>query len=314
MTKPAILTFETYDDWDTVPMNELFTLHAFPNSANPNDLPEATREQIRAFAFKGHSTLGADIMDAFPNLGLIANYGVGYDTIDVAYAHSKGIQVSNTPDVLTDDVADLSVGMLLALLRDIPGASAWIQSGNWSRTGAFPIQRTLSGNAIGIVGLGRIGMAIANRLQGFNVALHYYARSEKETPGWQYHQDLVAMARACDILMIAVSAGPETNGIISAEVIEALGSDGVIVNSARGSTVDEPALLDALENNKLRGAALDVFYNEPHIDPRFLALDNVLLQPHHSSGTIETRQKMGVVQRQNLSAFFAGEPLVTPVS
>lgn len=314
MNKPHIVSFESYDDWDATPMSELFQIHQFPQSSNPHDLPENVRNQIRAFAFKGHAELGPRIMDAFPNLGLIANYGVGYDTIDVAHASKRGISVTNTPDVLTDDVADLAVGMLLALARDIVGASQWVRSGSWAKSGAYPLQRTISGKTMGIVGLGRIGYAVADRLQSFNTNIHYFARTEKDTPGWTFHSDLIELASVSDVLMIAVSAGPETQGIISADVINALGPDGVLVNSARGSVIDEEALINALQGGGIRAAALDVFYNEPNIDPRFTQLDNVLLQPHQSSGTVETRQRMGELQRQNLNAFFAGKPLVTPVN
>jgi len=314
VTKPHILSFETYDDWDSVPMDELFNVHPLPASGNPNDLPDDVREQIRAFAFKGHSTLGASLIDAFPNLGLIANYGVGYDTIDVAYASKQGILVSNTPDVLTNDVADLAIGMLLALSRDIPGAADWIRSGQWASAGAFPLQRTISGASIGIVGMGRIGLAVANRLQGFDTDIHYFSRTEKNASAWTYHDSLISLANKVDILMVCVSAGPETSKLISAAVLDALGPDGLLINSARGSTIDEEALIAALQNNRLRGAALDVFNNEPNIDPRWLALNNVLLQPHHSSGTLETRKSMGELQRQNMIAFFADKPLVTPVT
>jgi len=295
-------------------MNEQFEVHAFPPGAKPTDLPNEVLKEVRAFAFKGHGALGAELMDAFPYLGLIANYGVGFDTIDVDYATKKGISVTNTPDVLTDDVADLCVGMLLALSRDIVGASNWVRSGDWASSGAYPLQRTISGTSIGVAGLGRIGHAIATRLQSFNTDIHYYSRTAKETPGWTFHKNLVDLATAVDILIIALSGGPETTGIISADVIEALGSDGVIVNSARGTTIDEDALIKALESGQLRGAALDVYLNEPNIDPRFFQFDNVLLQPHQSSGTIETRKRMGELQRQNLNAFFQDKPLVTPVN
>lgn len=295
-------------------MNERFTVHQFPASGAAEDLSSEVREQIRAFAFKGHSQLGAEIMEAFPNLELVANYGVGYDTIDVEYASSRGIKVTNTPDVLTSDVADLAVGLVLAQTRGIVGASDWVTSGRWASEGAFPLQRTLSGATVGIAGLGRIGRAIGNRLQGFETDIHYYARSPKDAPGWTYHDNLIALARASDIFIIAVSGGPATTKIISAEVIDALDSDSLLINIARGSTVDEEALISALQNNQIRGAALDVYNNEPHIDPRFAKLDNVLLQPHQSSGTIETRKKMGALQRENLSAFFDGKALITPVN
>lgn len=294
-------------------MNELFTVHHFPATGNPEDISTVVRESIRAFAFKGHSQLGQSIMDHFPNLGLIANYGVGYDTIDVDYANSKGIRVTNTPDVLTNDVADLAMGMLLALNRDIVGASDWVRSGHWALQGAYPLQRSLSGVAVGIAGLGRIGRAVAQRLQGFETDIHYYSRHEKETPGWTYHDDLVSLAAAADVLIVTVTGGPHTVKIISKAVIDALGRDGIIVNCARGSTIDEAALLNALENGGLRGAAADVFNNEPNIDPRFLKLNNVLLQPHQSSGTVETRKKMGQLQRDNIQCYFEGQALLTEV-
>lgn len=314
MSKPHILTFETYDDWDTVPMEAEYTVFNLPHGAHIDTLPPHAFETVEAFAFRGHDHLSAEIMDAFPKLGMIANYGVGFDTIDVAHATSKGIRVSNTPDVLTDDVADLAVGMVIAQSRGMVGASDWIRSGNWSKNGAFTLQRKVSGKRVGIVGLGRIGRAVADRLMPFNCELHYYARAAKATPGWTHHDDIVAMAQAVDTMVICVSGGPDTIGIVGKEAIEALGPNGLLVNASRGTTVDETALLDALENGALGAAALDVFLNEPHIDPRFLDLNNVLLQPHQSSGTIETRKIMGQLQRDNLAAFFAGTPLPTPVN
>jgi len=313
MSKPTIVSFENYDPWDAEPMAASFDVHKMPASGSPQDLPADVRSAVRAFAFKGHSMLGAELMDAFPGLELIANYGVGYDTIDVEYAASKGIRVSNTPDVLTDDVADLAVGMLLTLSRDIIGASNWVRSGNWGKSGAYPLQRTVTGKTVGIAGLGRIGRSIANRMQAFNSDIHYYSRSEKDTPGWTYHSSVNGLANAVDILVVSVSAGPETAKIISGEVLESLGADGIMVNISRGVTVDEEALLAALQNGTIRSAALDVFNNEPNIDERFMKLDNVLLQPHQSSATVETRKKMGKLQFDNLEAYFAGKPLLTPV-
>jgi len=302
MTKPSILSFETYDAWDTGPMKELFEVHPFPSSGVAEDLSIEVRKKIRAFAFKGHSELGANIIDAFPNLGLIANYGAGYDTIDVAYAASKNIKVSNTPDVLTDDVADLAVGMLLAVSRDIVGS------------GAYPLQRTVTGKTVGIVGMGRIGRAIATRLQAFQMDIHYFSRSKKDyAKDWTYHENLETLAKTVDILIVAVSAGPETADIISRDVLKAIGSDGILINVSRGVTVDENALIEALSTGGLRAAALDVYKNEPNIDARLKSLQNVLLQPHQSSGTIETRKKMGDLQRKNMIAYFADKPLLTPV-
>ena len=314
MTKPHLLTFDTYETWDIGPMEAAYTLHPMPDSGKISDLPEAVIPEIRAIAFKGHGQLGADIIDALPNLAMIANYGVGYDTIDVAHATRKGIKVTNTPDVLTQDVADLAVGLIIAQYRGIPGADHWVKSGQWSATGAYPLQRKVSGKRIGVVGLGRIGRAIAERLSPFGVELSYYARQPKETPGWTHINDIETLASKVDILVVSLSGGPETQGMVGKAAIEALGPEGVLVNISRGTTLDEGALLDALESGALGAAALDVFLHEPGLDPRFLALDNVLLQPHQSSGTVETRRAIGQLQRDNLAAFFEGKALVTPVN
>lgn len=316
MTKPDILVVGAYADWDRDPMADAYTLWDVDSVAKPDPLasvPASVRARIQAIAFRGHDFLGFAVIDALPELKMIANLGVGYDTIDVCHALSRGIAVSNTPDVLTEDVADLGVGMMIAWSRNIPGAQAWITSGTWPKAGEFGLQRKVSGKRAGIVGLGRIGRAVANRLVGFNMSIAYFSRQPKDTPGWQHFDDLRALAEAVDVLFVCVSGGPATAGLVSADAIEALGRKGLLINISRGTTVDEPALLDALEEGKIAGAALDVYLNEPNIDPRFLALENVLLQPHQSSGTIETRQRMGELQRENLAAFFAGAPLITPI-
>lgn len=314
MTKPTILTFETYDDWDVAPMEAAYTVFNLPHGAALDSLPPEAFETVEAFAFKGHATLDAATMDAFPKLGMIANYGVGFDTIDVAHATARGIRVTNTPDVLTEDVADLAVGMLIAGARGMIGASDWVRSGNWGRNGAYGLQRKVSGSRVGIVGLGRIGRAVAERLVPFGCDVHYFSRAPKDTPGWTHHGDIVSLAEAVDTLIVTVSGGPGTVGIVGAEAIAALGPDGFLVNVSRGTTLDEGALLDALENGTLGRAALDVFLNEPDLDPRFLARDNVLLSPHQSSGTVQTRKIMGQLQRDNLAAYFAGAPVLTPVN
>ncbi len=285
--------------------------------ATPDDLAsldQAKKEAVRAVAFKGHKPFGATEMDGFPNLGLIANYGVGYDAIDVEAANARGVKVTNTPNVLNDDVADLAVAMLLMQSREMEQASAWARSGQWKDKGEYRLNRKASGGTVGIVGLGRIGREIADRLAAFKMDIHYFARSEKDTPGWTYHANPVSLAKAVDYLVIALVGGAETEKFVSREVINALGPRGVVVNISRGSTVDEAALLDALESGAIAGAGLDVFLNEPNIDPRFYALDNVVVQPHQGSGTVETRAAMAALQRENIAAFLAGNALVTPVN
>ncbi|XDA97268.1 2-hydroxyacid dehydrogenase [Sulfitobacter sp. LCG007] len=309
------LAIGNYSDTDRQAIEEGFSAVFIGNSDEVARLDEAVRTQVKAVAFKGHAPFGAAEMDALPNLGVIANYGVGYDAIDVAAASERGIKVTNTPDVLNDDVADLAVAMLIMQGREMIQASDWARSGNWKAKGEYRLNRKVSGGKVGIMGLGRIGRDIADRLAAFKMDMHYFARSEKETPrGWTYHSDPVSLASAVDYLVVALVGGKDTERFVSKEVIDALGPRGVIVNISRGSTIDEEAMLDALEQGRLAGAALDVFLNEPDIDPRFYKLDNVVIQPHQGSGTVETRAAMGQLQRGNIAAFLAGDALLTAVN
>lgn len=277
-------------------------------------LDAATRAGVRALAFRGHAPFGAAEMAQLPRLGLIANYGVGYDAIDIAAAEAAGIRVSNTPDVLTDDVADLAVGMLLMQQRRMLAGDAHVRTGRWAAGQGFGLSRKLSGRRIGILGLGRIGRAVADRLAAFGCEIHYFSRSEKPTPGWRYHADAVELAAAVDHLVVTLVGGPATEGAVSAQVIAALGAEGVLINVSRGAVVDEAALLEALEAGRLGGAGLDVFRDEPRVNPRFAALEQVVLQPHQGSATQETRAAMARLQRDNIAAFLEGRPLPTPVN
>lgn len=312
MTKT--LAIGPFNDLEKAGLTEAFAPIILATPSALADLEVGARASVTAVAFKGHHGFGAAQMDLLPNLGLIANYGVGYDAIDVTVATARGIKVTNTPNVLNDDVADLAVAMLIMQGREMEQASAWARSGNWASQGEYRLNRKVSGGRVGIVGLGRIGREIADRLAAFKMEIHYYARSEKETPGWTHHADPVSLAKAVDYLVIALVGGPDTEKFVSRTVIEALGPRGVVVNISRGSTVDEAALLEALEQGKIAGAALDVFLNEPKIDPRFYALENVVIQPHQGSGTVETRAAMAQLQRDNLSAFHVGQSLLTPVN
>jgi lactate dehydrogenase-like 2-hydroxyacid dehydrogenase len=279
-----------------------------------SELPEATRATIKAIAFKGHTPLNATTMDLLPNLGLIANYGVGYDAINVTDASARGIKVTNTPDVLNDDVADIAVGMMIAQSRNMVAGDAWVRSGTWAGGENLPLNRKMSGSSVGIVGLGRIGRDIADRLAAFKMDIHYHARSEKQTPNWTYHADVVSLATAVDYLVIALVGGKETEKYVSAEAIAALGPRGVVINISRGSTIDEDALIKALTDGTIAGAGLDVFNDEPKIDERFYDLKTAVLQPHQGSGTVETRRAMAELQLANVSAHLAGKDLLTPVN
>lgn len=279
-----------------------------------DDLPEDQRTAVRGVGYMGHTPFGEAQMDKLPNLRVIANFGVGYDAIDVGAATERGIAVTNTPDVLNDDVADLAVGMLIAQVRDFEAGARAVRNGEWAGKGPLPLGRKMSGRKIGVLGMGRIGREIADRLAAFKSEIHYHSRSRKDTPGWTYHADPVDLAAAVDDIVVAVVGGAETEGYVGAAVLTALGPDGVVVNIARGSVIDEEALIDALVNGTIRGAALDVFRGEPDVDPRLAKLDNIFPLPHIGSATVETRAAMGVLQRQNLRAGLDGTTLRTPVN
>ncbi|MDE3026984.1 MAG: 2-hydroxyacid dehydrogenase [Paracoccaceae bacterium] len=312
MTKPHVLQIGSYPEWDEAPLREAYTLHRYYAAHDPAALLADVGPKVRAIATSGTAGASQDLIRACPNLELIAIYGVGFDAVDLATCRARGIAVTNTPGVLTDDVADLAITMMLALTRRTLQADTWVRSGRWAAQGPFPLGRRAFGRRAGILGLGRIGTAIAHRLSGFDMDIAYSARSAKATP-WTFLPDPVALAARSDILFVALAASAETRDIVNAEVLRALGPDGIIINISRAANIDESALLDALECGGIAGAALDVFEAEQNLNPRFLLLDNVLLQPHIGSATIETRRAMGQLMRDNLFAHFAGHPLLTPV-
>lgn len=315
MTRPHVLQVGALPAWDQVPLDAAFHMHRYWEAADKAAFLAEVGPRVRAIATRGDLGADAAMIAACPNLEVICVYGVGHDGVDMPAARARGIRVTNTPDVLTDDCADLAVGMLIALARGIVPAEAWVRSGDWAAKGGFPLQRKVTGMRAGILGLGRIGAAVARRLAAFDMTIRYCSRRPGDTPpGWAFEPDPVALARGSDVLVVALPATPETRHIVNAPVIEALGPEGLLVNISRASNIDEEALLEALETRRLGGAALDVFAGEPRPNPRFLALPNVLLQPHHASGTVETRQAMGRLMRDNLTAHFAGRPLLTPVA
>lgn len=310
MPKPHVLQMGSYPDWDQAPMNAAYQMHAYYAATDKAAFLAEVGPHIRAIATNGGAGAAANVIAACPNLEVISIYGVGYDAVDMAACKARGIRVTNTPDVLTDDCADLAVGMVLALARGIVPAAEFARA-DWIK-GSFALQRRVTGMKAGILGLGRIGQQVAKRLAGFDMDIAYSARSPKDVP-YTYIADPVALAARSDVLIVTALANAHTRHIVSGQVLQALGPKGLLVNISRASNIDEEALLTALENGALGGAALDVFEGEPHLNPRFLALSNVLLQPHHASGTVETRRAMGQMMRDNLTAHFAGQPLLTPV-
>ena len=257
---------------------------------------------------------GADaaLISRLPNLKVIASFGVGYDTIDIAAAAKRGIPVGNTPDVLNDCVADIAFGLLIDVARGLSASERFLRRGDW-KCGPFALRTRVSGKRLGILGLGRIGRAIAKRASGFDMEVRYHNRRRVDAVSFGYEASLAELAHWADFLVLASAGGPETRHLVSAEVLNALGPAGFLINISRGSVVDESAMVDALVNKKIAGAALDVFENEPNVPEALLALDNVVLLPHIASGTNETRQAMADLTLANLRSFFDTGRLLTPV-
>ncbi|MBI4901232.1 MAG: 2-hydroxyacid dehydrogenase [Actinobacteria bacterium] len=260
----------------------------------------------------GGAPAGATEMDALPDLGAIVNFGVGYDNVDLAEASRRGIVVSNTPDVLTDAVADLAVFLVVDVLRGLTAADRFVRSGAWAAGEKFPLTRDVRGAVVGILGLGRIGTAAAERLESCGAEVHYHSRNPKDV-AWTYHASTVGLATASDVLVVLTPGGAGTEGLVDAAVLDALGPDGYLVNVARGSVVDEDALVAALEEGRVAGAGLDVFADEPHVPDALLARDDVVLLPHVGSATTQTREAMGRVVLDNVDAFLERGELVTRV-
>jgi D-3-phosphoglycerate dehydrogenase len=309
--QPELLMLGSLPDWDMEPLAAQFRILRLWEAPDPAALL-ARCGAVRALAAQGHRGADAALMDALPALEIIANYGVGVDGIDLEAARARGIRVTNTPDVLTGDVADLAIALALAAMREIPRGDAHVRGGGWAQ-GNLPLARRFHGCKLGIVGFGRIGAAVAKRAAAFDCTIGTFNRSPQPGSPYQAFPTVAALAEWSDVLIVTVAGGAGTRALIDAEVLGALGSRGFLVNVSRGTTIDETALLDALEARAIAGAALDVFLNEPNIDERFKALPNVVLFPHHGSATVETRRAMGQLLRDNLTAHFAGQPLLTPV-
>ena len=292
-------------------LDTAYTVHHYAGLPNPQDWLAEYAAEIEGVVTGGHNGIPTSLMAQLPKLKIIAINGVGYDKVDLAVAKAQGVRVTNTPDVLTDDVADLAVGLTITLLRRLHHAHSFVTAGHWP-TKDLRLARKVSGKRFGILGMGRIGRAVGRRLTGFDGVIGYTDKAAKDVP-YRFVPDLVQLAREVDVLVICASASEATKGIVNAAVLEALGPEGALINIARGSIVDEPALVAALQDGRLGSAALDVFVDEPHVPAPLLAMDNVVLTPHIASGTDETRRAMGQLMLDNLAAFFAGKPLLTPV-
>ncbi|KWX23219.1 hydroxyacid dehydrogenase [Mycolicibacterium wolinskyi] len=269
--------------------------------------------RIHAAVTSGRTGVNAELMAALPNLGAVVNFGVGYDTTDVDAAAASGVMVSNTPDVLSDCVADTAVGLLIDVLRQFSAADRYLRAGRWPADGNYPLTHKVSGSRVGIIGLGRIGNAIATRLTAFGCSISYHNRNERTDSPYEYVASPVELARQVDVLVIAAAGGNATRNLVDRDVLDALGPNGYLVNIARGSVVDEDALVEALADGRLAGAGLDVFVDEPNVPEPLLTMDNVVLLPHVGSGTVETRAAMEALTLANLDKFLQSGELVTPV-
>jgi len=289
-----------------------FTVHELPTA--DRDAFLASLSHVRAMAVSSPvEPIDNALLARLPKLQIISSFGVGYDHIDAAAAAKRGVVVTHTPDVLTEEVADTAIGLLLCTVREFPQAERYLRAGKWRERG-YPLSRaTLRNRTVGLVGMGRIGTAIARRLEAFGVPIVYHARQKRPELPYRYNANLIEMARAVDVLMVIVPGGPATRNMIDAEVLEALGPDGILINIARGSVVDEPALIAALKERKIMAAGLDVFVNEPEVPEELLAMDNVVLFPHLGSASVFTREKMDQLLVDNILAWAAGKPPLTPV-
>lgn len=280
--------------------------------ADPALLTGELTSSVRGIA--SATVIDADFIDALPNLEIIANFGVGYDVVDAAHAGRRGVMVTNTPDVLTEEVADTAVGLLINTVRELPKAEAWLRAGRWVKDGPYPLTpMSLRGRRVGIFGLGRIGLAVARRLEAFNLSIAYHNRRPVEGVSYAYYPTLIELAAAVDTLISVAPGGAATEKAVNRAVLEALGPDGVFINIGRGSTVDEEALAAALADGTIRAAGLDVFANEPHVPQALINLPNATLLPHVGSASVHTRKAMADLVVDNLDAWFStGRPL-TPV-
>ena len=311
MSKPHVLAVAKLHPFYMEALQKTFTVH---DRAQEGDAAAFAllAPQIRGLAATGESRVSGELLAQLPNLEVVSVFGVGYDGVDTAAALKLGVPVTHTPDVLTDDVADLAMGLVLSIARRIVQADKYVRQGLWP-SGPMTLGRKVSQSRIGIVGLGRIGKAIARRAQAFDMSIAYTARTEKPDSGYTFYATAKALAAEVDFLVAITPGGAGTRNLINAEVLSALGPNGFLINVARGSVVDEAALLHALTTGVIAGAALDVFENEPHVPAEFWAMPNVVLTPHIASATLQTRHAMADLAYANMKAGLAGEPLLTPV-
>lgn len=311
MNKPLVLSVAKLPPFLVEPLQQHFELLDRVHESDPAGFA-ARASGIRAIVGGGESKVPRSLLEQLPAVEMISIMGVGYDGVDVQAAIERGIPVTHTPGVLNDDVADLAMALMLGVARRLPQADRYVRDGKWLQ-GPMPLARKMSGARLGIVGLGRIGSAIAQRAQAFGMSISYCTRTQRKDSPFRWVADVAELAAQVDFLVVITPGGAGTRHLINARVLQALGPQGYLINVARGTVVDQAALIDALQRNVIAGAGLDVFDGEPNVPPELIALDNVVLTPHMASATKETRQAMANLAVANLVAHFAAKPLLSPV-
>ncbi|OSP55396.1 2-hydroxyacid dehydrogenase [Pseudoruegeria sp. SK021] len=313
MNKPDLLLVAALGDRVTQQLDQDFTLHRLCDATDKAAFLAALPEGVKYIATGGGAGCSRQIIEALPALEIISSFGVGYDAVDVEAAREHNVRVTNTPDVLNDCVAEVTLALMLALAHRLPEAERYTREGRWEAEGNFPLTEELTGKTVGIIGLGRIGKTIARLCQAFQMQVVYHGRSEQAHQPFPYYADPVSMAQDVDWLVVIAPSTDSTRGIVSRKVLTALGPEGRLVNVARGDLVDEPALIEMLASGGIAGAALDVFAQEPHVPEALRKLENVVLLPHQGSATHKTRASMGDLVVKNLRAYLRGQPLISPV-
>ena len=314
MTQPTILMLCRLPEAQGDQLDQLGTVHRTFESDDKEALFTSIKQDVTIIITTAGVRCDGTFMAKFPNLKLVANLGVGYDGVETAYAAANGITVTNTPDVLNDEVADTALGLLLMTVRELPQAERYLRAGKWGAKGHYPLTpSSLRTRTLGIYGLGRIGMAIAKRAEAFGMPIEYHNRSKKSDVSYPYHDSLLNLAKSVDTLMVAAPGGAGTLNAVNAEVLEALGSNGVLINIGRGSTIDEEALGEALGNNTIFGAGLDVFADEPYVPANFMNHPRVVLLPHVASASKHTRGLMAQLTVDNVKAYTTNRSFITPV-
>ncbi|UEM05053.1 2-hydroxyacid dehydrogenase [Skermanella rosea] len=313
MARPEILQIAPMMPVVADQIDRLFTVHRLWEVADRDAFLAEHGPRIRGIAAGGHAPLNEQLMGRLPALEIVSAFGVGYDQIDAKWAGGNGVVVTNTPDVLTDEVADLTIGLLISTVRRIPEAERHLRDGKWP-SGAFPLTASLRGRKVGILGLGRIGKAIAKRLEAFGLPISYHGRTRQDGVDYAYVADAVDLARQVDVLISVIPGGASTERMVGREIFEALGPDGIFVNVGRGTVVDEAALIEALRSRAILAAGLDVYADEPNVPAELIAMENTVLLPHVASGTVHTRNAMGQLVVDNLVSWFDGRGALTPVA